>query len=87
MLIEGTPFVIPTEWVWLGCLLMIGTFGFFAQARPSSSSVQYPLPDSCSLVAVDHGVAARKGGAGCNGRVHSGESILTTAIFSKLSNF
>ena len=58
MFIQGTPFIIPTEWVWLSCLLMIGTFGFFAQARSPSFSVQNPLPNSCSLVTANHGVAA-----------------------------
>lgn len=31
MLIQRKPIVIPTQWVWLGCLFIIGFFGFFAQ--------------------------------------------------------
>lgn len=31
MIINRTPFIVPTHIEWLGLLVMIGVFGFFAQ--------------------------------------------------------
>jgi hypothetical protein len=33
MIITKTPFIVPTRLEWLGMLVMIGIFGFFAQVR------------------------------------------------------
>jgi hypothetical protein len=62
MFVQGTPLIVPTQPLWLGCLFLIGIFGFAAQVSPPDFYLPFAgvIQSHYFTVPVDIGTTTRE---------------------------